>query len=63
MFEDIKQRLTGCVYTVFTPFDAAEKIDYAAPRELTFEEDVRRMKAWVAERLAWLDAEIARRSR
>lgn len=40
-----------------------KKIDYAAPRELTFEEDVRRMKAWVAERLAWLDAEIARRSR
>ena len=39
-----------------------KRIDYAAPRELTFEEDVRQMKAWTAERLAWLDAEIARRT-
>ncbi len=30
MFDDIKQRLTGCVYTVFTPFDAEEKVDYEA---------------------------------
>ncbi len=30
MFDDIKERLQGCVYTVFTPFDALEKIDYAA---------------------------------
>jgi len=30
MFEDIKERLTGCVYTIFTPFDATEKIDYEA---------------------------------
>ena len=40
-----------------------KRIDYAAPRELTFEEDVRQMKAWTTERLAWLDAEIARRTR
>jgi hypothetical protein len=39
-----------------------KRIDYAAPRELTFEEDVRQMKAWTTERLAWLDAEIARRT-
>jgi len=30
MFEDIKERLQGCVYTIFTPFDAEEKIDYAS---------------------------------
>lgn len=30
MFDDIKDRLQGCVYTIFTPFDAAEKVDYAA---------------------------------
>lgn len=39
-----------------------KKIDYAAPRELTFEEDIRRMKAWTIERLAWLDTEIGRRA-
>jgi 4-hydroxy-tetrahydrodipicolinate synthase len=30
MFEKIKERLEGCVYTVFTPFDVNEEIDYAA---------------------------------
>lgn len=30
MFEDIKERLQGCVYTIFTPFDANEKVDYGA---------------------------------
>ncbi len=30
MFEDIKERLQGCVYTIFTPFDANENIDYEA---------------------------------
>lgn len=30
MFDEIKERLQGCVYTIFTPFDAAEKVDYAA---------------------------------
>lgn len=30
MFDDIKQRLQGCVYTIFTPFDAQENVDYAA---------------------------------
>jgi 4-hydroxy-tetrahydrodipicolinate synthase len=28
MYEHLKQRLEGCVYTVFTPFDADENIDY-----------------------------------
>lgn len=28
MFEQIKQDLEGCVYTVFTPFDEQENIDY-----------------------------------
>lgn len=28
MYDDIKQRLEGCVYTVFTPFDENENIDY-----------------------------------
>lgn len=28
MYEELKQRLEGCVYTVFTPFDEAENIDY-----------------------------------
>ena len=30
MFEDVKERLQGCVYTIFTPFDEREKIDYEA---------------------------------
>jgi 4-hydroxy-tetrahydrodipicolinate synthase len=30
MFDDIKERLQGCIYTIFTPFDAQEKIDYEA---------------------------------
>ena len=40
-----------------------KRIDHAAPRELTFEEDIRQMKVWTTERLTWLDAEIARRTR
>ncbi len=28
MYEGLKQRLEGCVYTVFTPFDEQENIDY-----------------------------------
>jgi 4-hydroxy-tetrahydrodipicolinate synthase len=28
MYENLKQGLEGCVYTVFTPFDADENIDY-----------------------------------
>ena len=28
MYEQLKQRLEGCVYTVFTPFDDKEQIDY-----------------------------------
>jgi 4-hydroxy-tetrahydrodipicolinate synthase len=30
MFDDIKERLQGCVYTIFTPFDADENVDYAS---------------------------------
>lgn len=30
MYEDLKQRLEGCVYTVFTPFDEDENIDYGS---------------------------------
>lgn len=30
MFDDVKERLQGCVYTIFTPFDETEKVDYAA---------------------------------
>jgi 4-hydroxy-tetrahydrodipicolinate synthase len=30
MFEQLKARLEGCIYTVFTPFDENEEIDYAA---------------------------------
>jgi len=30
MYDDLKQRLEGCVYTVFTPFDEDENIDYAS---------------------------------
>ncbi len=30
MFEEAKARLEGCVYTIFTPFGADEKIDYDA---------------------------------
>jgi len=30
MFEDIKDRLQGCIYTIFTPFDEHENIDYQA---------------------------------
>jgi dihydrodipicolinate synthase/N-acetylneuraminate lyase len=30
MYEDIKQRLEGCVYTVFTPFDEDGEVDYAS---------------------------------
>ena len=30
MFEDIKERLQGCVYTVFTPFKPDETVDYEA---------------------------------
>jgi len=30
MYDDLKQRLEGCVYTVFTPFDENENIDYAS---------------------------------
>lgn len=29
MFEKLKKRLEGCIYTVFTPFDEKEEIDYA----------------------------------
>ena len=28
MYDDIKQRLEGCVYTIFTPFDENENIDF-----------------------------------
>lgn len=28
MYEDLKQKLEGCVYTVFTPFDEKDNIDY-----------------------------------
>jgi len=28
MYENLKQRLEGCVYTVFTPFDENENVDY-----------------------------------
>ncbi|MCB2107221.1 MAG: dihydrodipicolinate synthase family protein [Rhodobacteraceae bacterium] len=28
MFEEVKERLQGCVYTIFTPFDANENVDY-----------------------------------
>ncbi len=30
MFEDIKEKLQGCVYTIFTPFDERENVDYQA---------------------------------
>lgn len=30
MYENLKQGLEGCVYTVFTPFDENENIDYAS---------------------------------
>lgn len=30
MYDDLKQKLEGCVYTVFTPFDENEDIDYAS---------------------------------
>jgi 4-hydroxy-tetrahydrodipicolinate synthase len=30
MYDDIKERLQGCVYSVFTPFDEAEEIDFEA---------------------------------
>ena len=30
MFDEIKDRLQGCVYTIYTPFDENEKIDYDA---------------------------------
>lgn len=30
MYDDLKQSLEGCVYTVFTPFDENEEIDYAS---------------------------------
>lgn len=30
MFDDVKERLQGCVYTIFTPFDEQENIDYEA---------------------------------
>lgn len=30
MYENLKQALEGCVYTVFTPFDENENIDYAS---------------------------------
>ena len=30
MFDSIKERLQGCVYTIFTPFDADENVDYGA---------------------------------
>ena len=30
MFDDVKERLQGCVYTIFTPFDEQENIDYLA---------------------------------
>ena len=28
MFSDLKNRLSGCFYTIFTPFDEDENIDY-----------------------------------
>jgi len=28
MFEDLKEKLQGCFYTIFTPFDEGEQIDY-----------------------------------
>jgi len=30
MYDDLKRRLEGCVYTIFTPFDEKENIDYAS---------------------------------
>jgi len=38
-------------------------LDGPYPDRLTFEEDITQMKAWVAERVKWLDAEIERRNR
>ena len=32
MFEDRKARLEGCIYTIFTPFDADEEVDYDSLR-------------------------------
>ena len=28
MFDDIRELLFGCVYTIFTPFDVTGEIDY-----------------------------------
>ena len=28
MSESLKSRLTGCVYTIYTPFDEEENIDF-----------------------------------
>jgi len=30
MYDDVKERLTGCIYTIFTPFDETGAIDYDA---------------------------------
>ena len=40
-----------------------KRIDYAHPGELTFTRDTLEMKRWVPERLAWLDAELSRRTK
>ncbi len=32
MYDDLKARLRGCFYTIFTPFDAEESVDYDALR-------------------------------
>ena len=39
-----------------------KSLDYANPRERTFANDLRQMKRWIPERLAWLDIELARRT-
>lgn len=37
MFDDLKQRLAGCFYTIFTPYDEAEAVDFdALERYLSF---------------------------
>lgn len=45
MFDDIKQKLAGCFYTVFTPFNEDETIDYASLEQyltLLFRQGARR---------------------
>jgi len=38
-------------------------LDYANPRERTFANDLGQMRRWVPQRLAWLDTELAKRTR